>query len=80
MKFDKLLEPFHIVIIKTRNRVIKTAAGTGFLSRDSLQPSKQATAFYEAIARGEAGSLIVEYPSLRHILITIMKSLYLFWQ
>jgi len=64
VSFAKLLEPSYIGRIKTRNRIIKTAAGTGFLAQDSLQPSRQAISFYEAIARGGVGLLIVEYPAI----------------
>jgi len=63
-RFDKLLEPYHIRNVQTRNRIIKTAAGTRYSHIDDLHLSNTAKAFYEALARGGAGLLIVESPAV----------------
>ncbi len=66
-KFRKLLEPFHIGKVKTRNRIIKTASGTSFWSPGERRVTEKGLAYYEALARGGVGlimfeSPIVEYP------------------
>jgi 2,4-dienoyl-CoA reductase-like NADH-dependent reductase (Old Yellow Enzyme family) len=62
--YDKLLEPYHIGSVKTRNRMIKTGASTLFWHEDELHMNKTILAFYEAIARGGIGLLIVESPTI----------------
>jgi 2,4-dienoyl-CoA reductase (NADPH2) len=61
-RFDKLLEPYHIGKVQTRNRIVKTAAGTRYTHNEDLHLSSTAKAFYEALARGGVGLLIVESP------------------
>jgi 2,4-dienoyl-CoA reductase (NADPH2) len=61
-KFEKLLEPFHIGSVKTRNRIVKTGAGTHYSHVSELDMNKTTLAFYEAVARGGAGLIIVESP------------------
>ncbi len=63
-KFDKLLEPYYIGQVKTRNRIVKTAAGTRYNHIEDLHLSGTAKAFYEALARGGAGLLMVESPAI----------------
>jgi 2,4-dienoyl-CoA reductase (NADPH2) len=63
-KFEKLLEPAHIGSVKTRNRIIKTAAGTHYSNDDHFHMNPRTLAFYEALARGGVGLLIVESPSV----------------
>jgi 2,4-dienoyl-CoA reductase (NADPH2) len=63
-KFNKLLEPCHIGKVKTRNRIIKTAAGTRYTHHEDLHLSDTARAFYEALARGGVGLLVVESPAV----------------
>jgi 2,4-dienoyl-CoA reductase (NADPH2) len=58
-KFVKLLEPGQIGKIKTRNRLIKTANGTSLIE-PSGYVGDRAIAYYEALARGGIGLLIVE--------------------
>ncbi len=58
-KFTKLLEPGQIGKIKTKNRFIKTANGSSFIQRDGYVGDR-AIAYYEALARGGVGLLIVE--------------------
>ena len=61
-RFKKLLEPGRIGSVKTRNRIIKTGAGTFMWHENDLHMGKPIKAFYEAIARGGVGLLIVESP------------------
>lgn len=61
-KFERILEPGHIGPVKTRNRIIKTAAGLSMWHEDDLHMREEVKAFYEGIARGGVGLLIVEGP------------------
>jgi 2,4-dienoyl-CoA reductase (NADPH2) len=63
-RFEKLLEPYHIGSVKTRNRIIKTGASTLYWHQDELHMNKTTLAYYEAIARGGVGLLIVESPTI----------------
>lgn len=63
-KFQKLLEPFHIGPVKTRNRIIKTGASTCYWHENDLHMNERAKAYYEAIAKGGVGLLIVESPTI----------------
>ena len=58
-KFPKLLEPSYIGKVKTRNRIIKTAQGSSFIEPTGYV-GEQAKAFYETMAKGGVGLLIVE--------------------
>jgi 2,4-dienoyl-CoA reductase (NADPH2) len=60
--FKKILEPFHIGNVKTRNRIIKTASGTSMWDPGVNRVSVKALAFYEALARGGVGLIMVESP------------------
>ncbi|OPY79382.1 MAG: NADH oxidase [Syntrophorhabdus sp. PtaU1.Bin058] len=65
-KFEKLLEPGYIGRVRTRNRIIKTASGTGLTEPDGTQ-GEAIKAYYESLARGGVGMIIeeftvVEYP------------------
>jgi 2,4-dienoyl-CoA reductase-like NADH-dependent reductase (Old Yellow Enzyme family) len=61
-RFKNLLEPFHIGPVKTRNRMIKPGAAMLYWREDELQMNDRVKAFYDAIARGGAGLVIVESP------------------
>ncbi len=63
-KFEKLLEPGRIGSVKTRNRIIKTGAGMMMWHEDELHMNEAVKAFYEGIARGGVGLLIVESPTV----------------
>jgi 2,4-dienoyl-CoA reductase (NADPH2) len=63
-RFEKLLEPYHIGPVKTRNRIIKTGASTCYWHENDLNMSEKAKAYYEALARGGVGLLIVESPTI----------------
>src|SRR5512139_4345335 len=57
--FEKLLEPATIGKVRTKNRMIKTGAGTSFLERDGTV-GEAMIAFYETLAKGGVGLIIVE--------------------
>lgn len=64
-RFEKLLEPVYIGKVKTRNRMIKTAAYGWILydaTKDALRT--EGLAYYEAIARGGIGLLIMEISAI----------------
>jgi len=62
-KFPLLLEPGYIGRVKIRNRMVKTAAGTFFPSGDKAEPMNDKVKwFYESIARGGVGLIIIESP------------------
>lgn len=58
-KFRKLLEPEYIGKVKLRNRLIKTGAGTSFIGENG-QVGDRIIGFYEALAKGGVGLVIVE--------------------
>ena len=64
-KFEKLLEPGRIGSVKTRNRIVKTGAGTFMWHEDETHMNGAILAFYESLARGGVGLLIVESPDYR---------------
>jgi 2,4-dienoyl-CoA reductase (NADPH2) len=61
-----LLAPYHIGRIQTRNRMVKTAAGTNLWDPGEHRISQKAKAFYEAVARGGIGLLMVESPIMEY--------------
>jgi 2,4-dienoyl-CoA reductase (NADPH2) len=61
-KFEKLMEPGQIGSVKTRNRIVKTGAGTFMAHEDETHMNGAMLAFYESLARGGVGLLIVESP------------------
>jgi 2,4-dienoyl-CoA reductase (NADPH2) len=61
-RFEKLVEPYHIGKVQTKNRMVKTAAGTNFWEMGERRISGMGKAFYEAVARGGAGLVMVESP------------------
>ncbi len=63
-RFEKLLSPYYIGKVKTRNRLIKSGASTLYWHDDELHMNKTMLAYYEAIARGGVGLLIVESPTI----------------
>jgi 2,4-dienoyl-CoA reductase (NADPH2) len=58
-RFKRLLEPSQIGRVKIRNRMIKTASGA-FYVEPTGQVGERAKAYYETIAKGGVGLLIVE--------------------
>ena len=75
-RFEKLLEPYHIGLVKTRNRIIKTGATTMYWHQDELHMNETTKAFYEAIAKGGVGLLIVESPTIDYPLGTRWREQY----
>ena len=63
-RYEKLLEPGYIGSVKTRNRMIKSGAGMLMWHQDDLHMRPEVLAFYEGIARGGVGLLIVESPTV----------------
>jgi 2,4-dienoyl-CoA reductase (NADPH2) len=58
-RFEKLLQPGMIGPVKTRNRMLKTANGTSFMEPDQTCGPRM-VAYYERLARGGIGFLVVE--------------------
>jgi 2,4-dienoyl-CoA reductase (NADPH2) len=63
-KFEKLMEPYYIGPVKTRNRLVKTGAGMFMWHEDDIHMRESVLAFYEGLARGGVGLLIVESPTV----------------
>jgi 2,4-dienoyl-CoA reductase (NADPH2) len=63
-RFEKLLEPGYIGKVRTRNRLVKTGAGTFMWNEDEIRMNKAILAYYESLARGGVGLLIVESPTI----------------
>ena len=57
--FDRLMEPGMIGPVRTRNRIIKTANGTSYMEEDQTVGPRM-IAYYERLARGGVGFLVVE--------------------
>jgi 2,4-dienoyl-CoA reductase (NADPH2) len=62
--YEKLLEPNYIGSIKTRNRIIKSAAGLQYWVHGDNPVTRKAFHFYEALAKGGVGLIIMESPSI----------------
>jgi len=58
-RFERLMEPGMIGPVKTRNRIIKTANGTSYVESDQTCGPRM-IAYYERLARGGVGFLVVE--------------------
>ena len=63
-KYNKLLEPYRIGAVKTRNRIYKTAASMMSCHEDEVHMNPVTLAYYEALARGGAGLISVEAPTV----------------
>jgi len=64
-KFTKLLEPGQIGKVRTRNRIYKSAAGMHVFNEDEYEHiNDNALGFYDALARGGAGIISVEAPTI----------------
>ena len=60
--FQRLFEPYHIGQVKTRNRIVKTSSGMSFQTDDYM--NEKSKAYYESLARGGVGLLLVESPAI----------------
>ena len=58
--YDKLLSPGKIGPVTTRNRILKTGAGMLMWHEDDTHMRPEMLAFYERMARGGTGLIIVE--------------------
>jgi 2,4-dienoyl-CoA reductase (NADPH2) len=63
-RFARLLEPGRIGPVQTRNRLVKTGAGTFMWHQDETRMNAAILAYYESLARGGVGLLIVESPTI----------------
>ena len=59
-QFQKLLSPFQIKQVKLRNRMVKTSASMGLATEDGYVTDEN-LGFYESVARGGIGLIIVEH-------------------
>ena len=59
------MEPGRLGRVSTRNRIIKTAAGTGLMEKDGII-GRTMIDFYETMAKGGCGLLIFEYCSVEY--------------
>ena len=64
-KFVKLLEPGNIGRVRTKNRIIKTASGTGMAEPGGIQ-GERIKGYYEALAKGGVGLIINEFTAVEH--------------
>ncbi len=62
--YEKLMEPGFIGKVKTRNRIVKTGAGLKMWNDTEVHMNKEMLAYYESLARGGVGLLIVESPTI----------------
>jgi len=60
--YRKLFEPGYIGCIKTRNRIIKSGAGMFIWHEDDVHMREEVKSYYEHMARGGVGLIIVEAP------------------
>jgi len=73
MKRRLLFEPGSIGPVATRNRIIKTANGTSFMEASDQTVGERMIAYYERLARGGVGLIVVEscgveYPlAIQHV-------------
>jgi 2,4-dienoyl-CoA reductase (NADPH2) len=58
-RFERLLEPYHIGSVRTKNRIFKTSAETHYATNDNYV-SESMKSYYEALARGGVGVIVVE--------------------
>jgi 2,4-dienoyl-CoA reductase (NADPH2) len=63
-KFEKLLEPGQIGSVKTRNRLIKSAAGLWYWAPGDSPVTEKVKFLYEAFAKGGVGLIIMESPGI----------------
>ncbi len=59
-EFERILEPGYIGPVKTRNRLIKSAASMFMSHEDDLQLREEVRAYHERLAKGGVGLIIVE--------------------
>jgi 2,4-dienoyl-CoA reductase (NADPH2) len=62
--YERLLQPGRIGPVTTRNRILKTGAGMLMWHEDDTHMRPEMLAFYERMARGGTGLIIVESPTI----------------
>lgn len=62
MRFRKLLEPGYIGRVQTRNRIIKPGAAMLYWNEQENRLNPRVRYFYEALAKGGVGLIVVEAP------------------
>jgi 2,4-dienoyl-CoA reductase (NADPH2) len=62
--YERLLEPGYIGKVRTRNRMVKSGAAMLYWHEDETDVPENMMAFYEALARGGVGLLVVESPTI----------------
>jgi len=62
--YEKLLSPGRIGPVTTRNRILKTGAGMLMWHESDTHMRPEMLAFYERMARGGTGLIIVESPTI----------------
>ena len=62
--YEKLLSPGKIGPVTTRNRILKTGAGMLMWHENDTHMQPEMLAFYERMARGGTGLIIVESPTI----------------
>ena len=72
--FTKLFEPGTIGKVKTKNRIVRTAAGVDYLDKDYFVMRERELPFYEALARGGVGLIILGVVGTDYPLGTIIES------
>ena len=63
-KYERLLSPGKIGPVTTRNRIIKTGAGMLMWHESDTHMRPEVLAFYERMARGGTGLIVVESPTV----------------
>lgn len=58
-RFSKLLEPGNIGRIKTKNRIVRVAAGTDYIAQGGFLNLGKELPYFEALARGGVGLIII---------------------
>jgi len=64
VRLEKILEPGYIGPVRTRNRIIKSGAGMLMWHETDLHMREEVKAFYERLAKGGVGLIIVEAPTI----------------
>ena len=66
-RFSKLLEPGNIGRIKTKNRIVRVAAGTDYVAPGGFLNLKKELPYFEALARGGVGLIIIGATSVQNL-------------
>ncbi len=64
-QFERLLQPGNIGKVRTKNRIIKTASGSGLAEPGGIQ-GERIKAYYETMAKGGVGLIINEFTTVEY--------------